>query len=240
MQNKNLNTLFPSLVYTLIISLFTQSSLATIEDRIEYKVNRSQDLLTIINQEIKDLLECSCRCQVILPEDFRAANGTLSKTFVITAPGNYCLGANINFEALSEGSPAIQILSSNVHLDLRNFTLHQSNSSPRGCGILIGKGYNPTDQNFTLQNITITNGSITNFSAVGILCYNNSSVSSGNKLPFQSLAFSDLNIIECGSSPSSDFASGINLDSPASNKLYDPTIAVAYKYVTIENCTVNR
>lgn len=212
---------------------------ATIEDRIEYKVNRNQRLLEIINNEVEGLIDCSCKCTVILPENFRDANGVLSQTFVIDTPGNYCLGANINFEPISEFTPAIQILSDDVHLDLRNFTLSQANTTANSYGILIGQGYSPDDPNFVLSNIIITNGNIINFSAIGILCFNSSFNMGGNNLPFESVIFSALNILECGSSPSNDFASGISLDSFADNTLHDPATLVAYKYVVIENCMVN-
>ena len=122
-------------------------------------------------------------------------------------PGKYCLGENIAFAPLTQFTPAINILSDDVHLDLCSNTLTQANLTPNAYGVQIGEGYSYTDPNAVLRNITITNGSITNFSAIGIFCYNGSLdfVTGAEGLPFQSLTFTDLNILECGSSPSFDF-----------------------------------
>ena len=172
------------------------------------------------------------------------ADGNLSQTFVITEPGKYCLGENIAFAPVDEFAPAINILSNDVKLDLCSNTLTQANLTPNAYGVQIGEGYFYTDPNAVLKNITITNGSITNFSAIGVFCYNASLdfVPGALGLPFQSIIFTDLNILECGSSPSFDFGSGIDLD--VNENLFpnfnDPAFPIAYRNVIINNCKVNR
>ncbi len=189
---------------------------------------------------VTHLVDCSCTCIVIKPEDFMDDEGNLTVTYAITEPGNYCLGANVAFSPQDEFTPAIVILTDNVRLDLRGFTLSQANDTPNAYGVQIGEGYNYIDPNDVLDNISVFNGTIRDFSAIGVFCYNASfDDESFDQVAFQDLSFADLNILECGSSPSFDFASGIDLDSSAG---LDPTsrdLPVAYRNVTVNNCNVN-
>ncbi len=67
------------------------------------------------------------------------SQGLLSQTYVISAPGSYCLGADIDFDPQDEFTPAIQILSNDVSLNLRRFTLRQApdNTTSDVYGVLI-------------------------------------------------------------------------------------------------------
>ncbi|MBS0638080.1 MAG: hypothetical protein JSS12_11265, partial [Verrucomicrobia bacterium] len=110
---------------------------------------------------------------------------------------------------------------------------------PNGYGVQIGQGYNYEDPDAVLKNITVTNGSIINFTAIGVFCYNGSFDGPTAELAFEDLHFFSLNILDCGSSPSFDFASGIDLDSSAP---LNPTVVdlpAAYRNVIVENCNVN-
>ncbi|MBS0638112.1 MAG: hypothetical protein JSS12_11435, partial [Verrucomicrobia bacterium] len=124
--------------------------------------------------------------------------------------------------------------------DLRGFTLSQANDTPNGYGVQIGEGYFYNDPDNVLKNIAVQNGSITNFTGIGLFCYNGSFDGPTAELAFEDLHFLNLNILKCGSSPSFDFASGIDLDSVADISLYDLDLPVAYKNVIIENCHVNQ
>ena len=209
------------------------------------QINQTTRADLVVDQEtldiVKHLQDCSCICTVIMPQDFADSDGNLSQTYVITEPGSYCLGADVAFSPIDEFTPAINILANDVRLDLRGFTLSQDPESgtPNTYGVQIGQGYNYDDPDAVLKNITITNGSIINFTAIGLFCYNGSFDGPTAEVAFESLTFTGLNILDCGSSPSFDFASGIDLDSAANQSLYlDPP--VAFKNVIIENCNVNR
>ena len=176
---------------------------------------------------------------MIEPADFEDVDGNLTQTYVITTPGNYCLGADVAFSPVDEFTPAINILSDDVNLDLRGFTLSQANTTPNTYGVQIGQGYNYDDPDAVLKNITVKNGSIINFTAIGVFCYNGSFDGPTAQVAFQDLHFFDLNILDCGSSPSFDFASGIDLDSSAPLDPTDPTLPPAYLNILVENCKIN-
>jgi hypothetical protein len=189
-----------------------------------------------------------CQCVSILPTDFQYPsdplfpNAPLSVTYVITSPGKYVLNQDIIFLPLAPSTPAIEILSNDVTLDLCHHTLSQGNAESDSYGVQIGEGYNYSNPDNVFQNITIQNGTIRNFSAIGIFCYNGSFDGPTAQIPFQDLHFFDLNILECGADPSFDFASGIDLDSAASlsSTIITPEDPVAYSGVLIERCNINR
>ncbi len=149
-------------------------------------------------------------CHVLTQKDFmdKANNCTVSKTVVIDQPGKWCLGESINFEPAFEGQAAIQILSDDVTVDLCGNVLRQVNDVADATGVLIGEEFSETA---VFKNITVTNGSITNFKGQGIGALNVAVAVSGDA--FEDLTFTDLHVLECGSSPSFFFGSGINLDS---------------------------
>jgi hypothetical protein len=186
---------------------------------------------------------CSCACTVIAPSDF-LDNGVPSVTYVITEPGNYCLGGNVAFAPTGPFTPAIKILANNVLLDLGGFTLSQASSDATTdiYGVLIGEGNEVTNPNAVYSNVTVQNGSIINFTGVGVFCYNNSfNNPSDDKIPFTSLQFLNLNILNCGlTNQPNYFGSGINLDSLAGdtfpNTLGNP---VAFENIMIDSCNVN-
>ncbi len=235
-QNKLLKKIDRTTVQDLVVDQTTLSIASQIDliTRADLQVDR--EILDIVNH----LVDCSCTCTVIEPSDFMDDEGNLTVTYVITEPGNYCLGANVAFAPVDEFTPAIAILASNVRLDLRGFTLSQANDTANAYGVQIGEGYNYEDPNNVLQNITVLNGTIRDFTAIGVFCYNASfDDESFDQVAFQDLSFIGLNILQCGSSPSFDFASGIDLDSSAG---IDPTSAdlpVAYRNVIVEGCNVN-
>ncbi len=235
-QNKLLKKIDRTTVQDLVVDQTTLSIASQIDliTRADLQVDR--EILDIVNH----LVDCSCTCTVIEPSDFMDDEGNLTVTYVITEPGSYCLGTDIGFAPVDEFTPAINILANDVRLDLRGFTLSQANDTPNAYGVQIGEGYSYNDPDNVLQNITVTNGSITNFTAIGIFCYNGSFDGGAGELAFQDLHFLSLNILDCGSSPSFDFASGIDLDSVADITLYDLDLPVAYKNVIIDNCLLNQ
>ncbi len=189
-----------------------------------------------------DLLQkCSdgcCISYVISPDDFGVDRDT---TYVITLPGKYMLQEDVAFSPVDEFTPAIVVLCDNVTLDLCGHTLSQGNTTANAYGVQIGEGYFYDDPDFVLKNIEVTNGNIINFTAIGVFCYNGSFDEPTAQVAFQDLRFLGLNILDCGSSPSYDFASGINLDSAANDLLsQDMSLPVAYKNVLIKGCTANR
>lgn len=190
-----------------------------------------------------------CACKTITAKDFMDADGNLSQTFVITEPGKYCLGENIDFAPADEGGfvAAIQILSSDVHLSLCDNTLKQANGVEDIYGVLIGYGYSVffddpnADPSAHFDNITVVSGSITNFTGCGVFCFNPTFDFLEEPFAFQSYIFTDLNVLDCGTSPSFNyFASGINLDSDAVDALFGEPSVEAYNNVIIDTCKVNR
>ncbi len=178
-----------------------------------------------------------CSCYVIRPCDFGANSDT---TYFITAPGKYTLQQDVVFYPADDFTPAINILSDNVTLDLCSHTLSQGNDTPFARGIQIGQGYDYDDPDFVLKNIEIRDGSIVDFTGIGVFCYNASFDEPSGELAFEDIRLFTLNILDCGSSPTNDFGSGIDFDSSADSSLYDLDVPVAYKNVRIEGCNVNR
>lgn len=192
--------------------------------------------LPLLGREDKD--HCK-RCHVIRSHDFKDSFGQLTKTVVITKPGKYCLCENIAFAPTTPSTPAIQILSDNVTLILRGFTLSQANTTANVPAILIGDAAGKT----ILNNIIIRKGTITKFTGVGIYALN--SAPSATVVPYTNLQFIDLNILEVGTSVTGVnnpyTASGINLDSPIIHEFEGAplTKAFAYSNVLIKRCNIN-
>ncbi len=177
-------------------------------------------------------------CHVLTQKDFmdKENNCTVSKTVIIDQPGKWCLGESINFEPAIEGQAAIQILSDDVTVDLCGNVLRQVNDVADAIGVLIGEEFSETA---VFKNITVTNGSITNFKGQGIRALNVAVAVSGDA--FEDLTFTDLHVLECGSSPSFSFGSGILLESLVDNlQIYRPEVPVGYKNIVIKRCNVNR
>ncbi len=176
-------------------------------------------------------------CHVLTQKDFmdKTNNCTVSKTVVIDQPGKWCLGESINFEPAFEGQAAIQILSDDVIVDLCDNVLRQVNEVADATGVRLGEDFSETA---VFKNITVTNGSITNFKGQGIGAFNAAVAVTGDA--FEDLTFTDLHVLECGSSPSIYRGSGIDLDSSGSNELFRPEVPAAYKNVTVKRCNVNR
>lgn len=175
-----------------------------------------------------------CECYSILPSDFGPG---LDTPFVISAPGKYVLNQDIVFLPAVDFTPAIQILSNDVVLDLCNHTLSQGNMTSNSYGIQIGEGYFYNDPDAVLQNITIQNGTIRNFVDVGIFCYNASFDGPTAQVYYSNLNFINLSILQCGNNPSNYFSSGINLDSLAANPTIDGP--VAFSNIIIRDCKIN-
>lgn len=189
-----------------------------------------------------------CASYTITAKDFTAEDGSLSKTFVIQSPGKYTLGENIAFTPADDAfqQPAIQILSSDIKLDLCSNTLSQANGIEDVYGVLIGYGYSifddpNLDPSLHFDNITITNGSITNFTGVGIFCYNPTFDFLEEPFPFNSFNFTTVSVLDCGVNPSFNYASsGINLDSAAIDTVLGNPSVEAFNNVIIDSCKVNR
>ena len=181
----------------------------------------------------------SCKdCHVITKRDFLDKETCkLSKTYVIDKPGKYCLGESIDFEPIEifQIQAAIQILSDDVKLDLCCNKLEQVNGVFDVTGIRIGQDFSETE---VFKRITITNGTILKFTGEGIGAFNLAIAVTGES--FEDLTFTDLKVLECGSSPSFFFASGIDLDSFGSQILAFPDVPAAYKNVIIKRCNVNK
>lgn len=210
------------------------------------QINQTTRADLAVDEKILDIVtnikDCACKCQLILPRDFEDSDGNLTQTYVITAPGSYCLGADVAFAPEDDFVPPIQILSDNVNLDLGGFRLDQT-SNVLGLAIAIGFGERYLDPDYVLKNISITNGSITNFKGCAIHCYNSTFDANPYAVgkPYESLKFSNLDILDCGSSPNVFFASGIEL--AANGGFYQVTedfFPVAYKDVVIDQCRINR
>lgn len=221
------------------INQTTQADLAVDQETLGVvnQINQTTQDDLAVDQEIRDIVsqiqDCSCTCQVILPEDFMDGNGVLSQTVVLDKPGQYCLRADIDFEPLVSATPAIQILANDVTLDLGGHTLRQINTTADAVGVRLGN----VAGTLVYKNITVKNGSIVTFIGMGVGAFNSVVASSS---AFQDLHFSDLEIYECGTNTTPFFGVGLNLDSNGSANLDDPVVPVAYKNVTIENVHANR
>ncbi len=232
------NPLFISLYLLASSLLFNNNSVFA-----DTKLDETKGCLTNLCKPKKEKKDCKDRnccdsCHSIKRKDFKQ-NGKLSKTFVIDKPGKYCLCESVDFEPVDQDAVAIQILANDVTLNLCGNTLSQSNDTLEVFAIQIGEGFSYSDPDHVLKNINITNGNITNFTGSGIFCYNASFDEPTAQAAFESLTFTDLNILDCGSQPSFVVA-GIYLESFADINLYDPSTRVAYKNIIIENCNVNR
>ncbi len=209
------------------------------------QINQTTRADLAVDEEILDIVtaikDCSCKCQLILPRDFEDINGNLTQTYVITEPGSYCFGADVNFAPEDDFVPAIQILSDNVNIDLGGFRLNQASSS-LSLGILIGLELFNINPDFVLKNISISNGSITNFKAIGIGCWNGTfDVNPNAGASYKSLEFKNLNVLDCGSNPNPVIGAGIVLGTGISpNSLSDEYFPIAFDGVRVENCSVNR
>ncbi|MBS0635824.1 MAG: hypothetical protein JSR37_10215 [Verrucomicrobia bacterium] len=213
------------------------------------QINQTTTTDLAVDQEtldiVKHLQDCSCTCTVIMPEDFADDEGNLSQTYYITEPGNYCLGADVAFSPSDIDVPAIQILASDVNLNLRGFTLSQSaeNRIPLTYGVIIGQGYFYDDPNAVLiNNVTVENGTVSQFTGCGVLAYNAGfDDPSFEVIPFTNLRFAGLNILDCGNEGFDvDSAPGLQLSSFAPFIAQTPDSPVAFTNVVIENCNVNR
>lgn len=175
-----------------------------------------------------------CRCKKKCKKQFpiRIKN---NETFVIDKPGYYVLCGDQDFAPLAS-IPAIQIVSDEVTVDLCGYNLRQTNDQEDVFGIAI-QDLNIFDAN-VYNKITVKNGSVLNFTGIGVSALNVSVFVNG--LAFQDLHFFDLNVLDCGSTPTFNFASGIDLDSWADDYLFDPDVPAAFKNVIIERCNVNR
>lgn len=78
---------------------------------------------------------------------------------VINSPGTYVFENNIIWQPIADGA-AITIVSNDVTLDLRNYTLLSETTSFKTIGILA----------LTCQNLTIKNGTVANMAFQGIQC----------------------------------------------------------------------
>ncbi len=108
------------------------------------------------------------------------------------------LGQDVVFMPADEFTPAINILSNDVVLDLCQHTLSQGNTTPNCYGVQIGEGYFYSDPDAVLSNVTVQNGTIREFTAVGVFCYNGSFDGPTAQIPFQDLHCFNLNVLECG------------------------------------------
>jgi parallel beta-helix repeat protein len=173
--------------------------------------------------------------KTIKPCNFKDFYGHLSKTYVIDEPGIYHLCQSIDFVPIVEGQSAIQILADDVTLDLCGHILRQTNDILNVTGVRLGV----EDGSLVFKNITIKNGKIHKFTGQAIGSFN-AVESSG---VFDNLTFSELDCSECGSDPSVQYASGINLQSNivAINANVSDGVPYinTYTNVTIEHCQVN-
>lgn len=106
----------------------------------------------------RDKKGCVKCTKLVTKKDF-CSHGKLSKTFVISKPGKYCLEKSIAYSPLIAGTSAIIIDSSDVVLDLCGNTLSQANVLESTIGILIKNGH---------EQIKVHNGTIKNFGQLGV------------------------------------------------------------------------
>ncbi len=238
---KKANKLLKQIDQTTMQDLVVDQNILNVVNQINQTTTADLAVDQEILADVEQLLDCSCDCIVIEPADFEDVDGNLTQTYVITTPGSYCLGADINFAPVVDYfMPAIRILSDDVRLDLRGFTLNQVPGTAFDvAAIRIGvDDVSPDTPVF--KNITILNGSITNFTGTGIDCENFATFFDV-PVAFESITMQGLNILDCGSSPSFAYnGNGINLISFGSLSLYDPAVVVGFRDIIIENCNVNR
>ena len=94
-------------------------------------------------------------CQTLI---MQSDIGTMG--YVISAPGNYCLGEDVVFNPASAGISAITIAAPNVELFMNNYYIQQVGQLPGVNGISINPG---------LYNVAVKNGELIGFSQDGIL-----------------------------------------------------------------------
>lgn len=177
----------------------------------------------LVQQQARGGEGCGCT-RVLYQTDF-AGGATVVIGSVDYPAGKYCLGEDINFEAPADFALAIQILANNVTIDLCGFTLNQTNDFLAGA-IRIG------DVDLPFKNIIVKNGNITNFKLHGV----RGRIASPENV-MESLTFSDLNILGCGTNRSG-FVGGTGIllfGVPANNGNLIPS----FRNVTISNCKVN-
>ncbi len=135
---KKANKLLKQIDQTTMQDLVVDQTILNVVNQINQTTTADLAVDQEILADVEQLLDCSCTCIVIEPADFMDSSGNLTQTYVITTPGNYCLGADVAFAPLDEFTPAINILSDDVNLDLRGFTLSQANTTPNTYGVQIG------------------------------------------------------------------------------------------------------
>jgi hypothetical protein len=143
-----------------------------------------------------------------------------------------------NAAAMTASAPtaAITIASSNVYIDMKNFTLQQGDSCPGVVGYWLTEGF---------ENISIVNGTIQYFLGAGIASFIDTAEDPADQLYLKQLLFNNLTIVDNGGlgDPSSGarIATGISLEtdlSGAQSPNYDTP--QFYQNVQVLNCNVNR
>lgn len=237
---KNTIELLEKVDQTTVQDLLVDQKILGVANQINYTTQKDLATDQEILAKVEDLIKCSCKCQLIMPEDFADDEGNLTQTYLITSPGSYCLGADVDFAAVEDYvMPAIRILSDNVSVDLSGLRLNYVGTAADVAAIRVGvDDFGPDAPSF--KNIIIKNGNITNFNGTGIDIEHFPSFF-GISNPFESIILSGLNILDCGTNPMLSYgASGINLDGFGSSSLNDPKTPISHKDVIIENCNVNR
>lgn len=117
---------------------------------------------------------------IVTPTIIKQANVTATG-FTISSSGTYWLGENINFTPAAGGNNAINISASNVTLDLKGFSITQTNALSAN-GIVITGNFN---------DITIQNGRVRSFSNTGI------SIGTGGGVTAQRIRINNMSIISC-------------------------------------------
>jgi hypothetical protein len=137
--------------------------------------------------------------------------------FIITRPGTYSFGADINWSPPSAPCAAITIASDDVVLDLNGFTLKATvlDNSEKIAGIFV----------LNATSVTIRNGVLANMCLYGI-CAEDSSKLAVEKITVSGLSFHNLNIRNI-------CPAGIHIDQADSVAITD--CAVQYMYVTCDS-----
>jgi len=132
----------------------------------------------------------SCKCSKKKDTDstakFEITNANLP--LVITCPGVYEVKENLVYKFAGNYVAAIQIESSNVVFDFKEYTLSQCGTQPQAVGVRVGNGYDGE-----YSNITVKNGTIRDFSRTGVVMTTETGI-------FQEIHFEDLDILNNGTS----------------------------------------